>query len=393
MEAGVRPASDTAGEVNTPAEQKHTVFGSDPLEELVIPDGTHVKEHDLVTDGDVLVGGQSVIELGVRGGGVVAGERVTFGGDIEADGDCRLDMWCKVDGNVLVGNDAYLGERVHITGQLIVSGDLDIGDDVDIEEGFEANGWIVIRNPMPTIVFLFIYLSHLLRIGEEEAAEEVAAEAFGDDSGADPARIPRGSRVSDDAWRVSTPASIGEECRLHGNIRAAEIDVGADTEVFGSLRSKRSVRLGRRTVVHGDVTTRNGDVRIAPGVRVRGDISCERCTLSEAAEVDGTIRARDGITFGDAGERGDGGPASADTERSGHGDGTLDHDERGGEASAGGDTVEDPDPEPAVRPLSESDFGWGSVGRNGRDKGGTGDIAAAIADAEDDSGSEGREGT
>ena len=24
-----------------------TVFGSDPLEELVIPDGTHVKEHDL----------------------------------------------------------------------------------------------------------------------------------------------------------------------------------------------------------------------------------------------------------------------------------------------------------------------------------------------------------
>ena len=61
------------------------MFGSDPLEELVIPDGTHVKEHDLDTEGDVLVGGQSTVELGVRGNDVVAGERVEFGGDIEAE--------------------------------------------------------------------------------------------------------------------------------------------------------------------------------------------------------------------------------------------------------------------------------------------------------------------
>jgi len=55
-----------------------------------------------------------------------------------------------------VGEDAYLGERVTVTGRLMVSGDLDIGDDVTIEEGFEANGWIVIRNPVPTLVFYFI---------------------------------------------------------------------------------------------------------------------------------------------------------------------------------------------------------------------------------------------
>jgi len=399
------------------------VFGSDPLEELVIPDGTHVKEHDLVTDGDVLVGGQSAIELGVRAGGVVAGERVSFGGDIEADGDCRLDMWCEVDGNVLVGSDAYLGERVHITGQLMVSGDLDIGDDVDIDEGFEANGWIVIRNPIPTIVFLFVYLSHLLRIGEEEAAEEVAAAAFADDSEADPARIPRGARVSDDAWRVSTPATIGDDCRLHGNIRATKIEVGIDTEVFGSLRSKGHIRVGPRTVVHGDVTTRNGDVRIAPDVHVRGDISCERCELSETADVDGTIRASEGISFEDPPTSGtevdagkgedsaDDGVGPSEVSETTDGDGSdADpkpaivplgegafpvHEKGGADAESGTDAADDSDPypdndadvgpEPAVRPIEDSDAEWDlshESDRNG--DGGPEDVAAIIAEAEAD---------
>ncbi|MFB6198307.1 MAG: acyltransferase, partial [Halobacteriaceae archaeon] len=181
-------------------------FGSDPLDELVIPDATTAEEHDLVTSGDILIGGQSNVEFGVRGRNVLAGERVEFEGSIEAEGDCRLDMWCDVAESVLVGEDAYLGERVHIGGQLMVNGDLDIGDDVEIEEGFEANGWIVIRNPMPTIVFLFIYLSQLLRLGEQDAAQELVSEAFDEDpGGGDPLVVPRGSRVSDDVWRVSGP--------------------------------------------------------------------------------------------------------------------------------------------------------------------------------------------
>ncbi len=270
---------------------------SDPLDELAIPDGTHVEEHDLVTDGDVVVGGQSTVEFGVRGGAVIAGERVTFGGDIEAEGDCRLDMWCDVDGNVLVGQDAYLGERVHVAGQLVVSGDLDIGDDVDIEEGFEANGWIVIRNPMPTIVFIVVYLQQLLRIGEEEEAADVVDALLDDERDHEPVVIPRSSSVSDDAWRVSTPASIGDDCRIHGNIRATSLDVGEATELFGSLRAKEGIRVGRDSVVHGDVTTRGGTVTIAPGVQVRGDVSCEDLRLHEDAEVEGAIRARGEMSF------------------------------------------------------------------------------------------------
>jgi len=267
-------------------------FAPDPLDELVIPDGTTAEERDLVTDRDVLVGGQSSVEFGVRAKNVLAGERVKFGGAIEADGDCRLDMWCDVDGSVLVGEDAYLGERVHIRGQLVVAGDLDIGDDVNIEDGFEANGWIVIRNPMPTIVFLVVYLSHLLRIGEEEAAEAFVDEVFEDETEGEPLVIPRSSQVSDDAWRVSTPARIGDGVRLHGNLRAGEIEFGRDGVIFGSLRARGDVVVGRGSEVKGDVTTRGGDVKVGPGATVWGDVSGNNVAIHENATVEGAIRAR-----------------------------------------------------------------------------------------------------
>jgi predicted acyltransferase (DUF342 family) len=263
----------------------------DPLDELSIPSGTVVEEHDLVTDGDVLVGGQSAVEFGVRGRSVAAGERSSFGGHIEAENDCRLDMWTDIDGDVLVGENAYLGERTRIGGRLMVSGDLDIGDDVEIEEGFEANGWITIRNPMPTLVFYFIVLSQLLQLGEEEAADDLAyALADGGEVEQEPLVIPRGASVSDDAWRVSTPATVGSDCRLHGNIRATEVSIDERTELFGSIRARGDVHLAPGSVIHGDVTTRDGEVVVAAGANVLGDISSVDLQIHEHANVEGTMR-------------------------------------------------------------------------------------------------------
>ena len=293
----VRRPSDAELGFNT---VEHTVrsvpaFRSDPLDELVIPGGTHVEEHDLVTEGDVIVGGQSTVEFGVRGRNVMAGERVTFGGHIEAAGDCRLDMWCSVADNVLVGEDAYLGERVSVGGELRVAGNLDIGDDVDIEDGFEANGWIVIRNPMPTIVFLFVYLSQLLRIGEEEKAEEMLSAVLddGEEREHEPVLVPRGSRVSDDAWQVSAPGRIGDGCRLHGNIRAESLVVGRNNEIFGSLRARNGLTVGAGTEVAGNVTTRSGTIRVGPDANIRGDIAAEYVEVHHEATVEGSIRARE----------------------------------------------------------------------------------------------------
>ncbi|WP_394742354.1 polymer-forming cytoskeletal protein [Natronococcus roseus] len=279
-------------------------FRRDPLDELVVPDGTEAKEVALETDGDVLVGARSTVEFGVRGRNVLAGESVEFGGDIEAEADCRLDMWCDVADNVLVGQDAYIGERVHIGGEMKVAGDLDIGDDVEIDEGFEANGWIVIRNPMPTIVFLFVYLKQLLLIGEEDAAQRLVSQLVDGDADEDaeptpdPLIVPRNATVSDDAWRVSTPATIGDDCRLHGNIRAESIDVGEDCNIFGSLRAREDVTVGEGTRIHGDLTTRSGDVVVEPGARILGDVSCSDLELGPGAEVDGSIRADGEITMG-----------------------------------------------------------------------------------------------
>ncbi|MFC6754771.1 polymer-forming cytoskeletal protein [Halorubrum tibetense] len=266
--------------------------GGGPIDELAVPSGTTVEEHDVVVDGDVLVGGQSTVEFGLRGRNVAIGERVEVGDDIEADGDCRLDTWCTVDGNVLVGEDAYLGERVTVTGRLMVSGDLDIGDDVNIEEGFEANGWIVIRNPVPTLVFYFIVLSQLLRAGETDAADELAEALADGDDAREPLLIPRGAEVSDDAWRVSTPASVGDDCRIHGNLRAESITVGERNEVFGSLRAREGVTVGADTTIHGDVTTRGGTVTVRAGARILGDVSAGDLVVYDGAEIDGTLRAR-----------------------------------------------------------------------------------------------------
>jgi predicted acyltransferase (DUF342 family) len=271
-------------------------------------------------------------------------------------------MWCEVDSDVLVGEDAYLGERVQVGGELKVAGDLDIGDDVDIDDGFEASGWIVIRNPMPTITFLFIYLSQLLRIGEEEAAEEMLDALTGEDRDHQPVIIPRGARVGDDAWRVSTPARIGDGCRLHGNVRAESLVVGRDNEIFGSLRAREGVTVGAGTEVTGNVTTRNGTVRVGPGAEIRGDVSGEYVEVHHEATVEGAIRAREETsmvseTVLDDEVVGDLEPA-VDGERPDATDaGEADEGEAGAEAETGtdGGTAEpdagstEPDPEPATR--------------------------------------------
>jgi len=332
--------------------------GGGPIEELAVPSGTTVEEHDLVTDGDVLVGGQSTVEFGLRGRNVALGERVSVENDIEAEGDCRLDTWCSVDGNVLVGDDAYLGERVSITGRLMVSGDLDIGDDVTIEEGFEANGWIVIRNPVPTLVFYFIVLSQLLRLGETDAADDLAEALADGEEVRDPLLVPRGAEISDDAWRVSTPATVGDDCRLHGNLRAESIRVGERSEVFGSLRAREGITVGADTTIHGDVTTRGGTVTVESGARVLGDVSAGDLVVHDGAEIDGTLRARGEMKLvqetGDDADEAEGDEDETDDEAEGDEDETDDEaegdeDETDDEAEAEGESDDESEDEGSGR--------------------------------------------
>jgi predicted acyltransferase (DUF342 family) len=360
--------------------------GDGPIEELAVPSGTTVEEHDLVVDGDVLVGGQSTVEFGLRGRNVAIGERVRVGNDIEAEGDCRLDTWCTVDGNVLVGEDAYLGERVTVTGRLMVSGDLDIGDDVSIEEGFEANGWIVIRNPVPTIVFYFIVLSQLLRVGETDAADELAEALADGDDVRDPLLIPRGAEISDDAWRVSTPATVGDDCRIHGNLRAESVHVGERNEVFGSLRAREGVTVGAGTVIHGDVTTRGGTVTIEAGARVLGDVSAGDLVVHDGAEIDGSLRARGEMKLVQEADPETGDEADAEESTDDEAPPRRDDADEGdevGEANEGGER-------PETDPEDETDDGGARDGETAddaeveEDTGGDEEDTGGVEDVEDE---------
>ncbi len=269
------------------------------LDELVVPEGTTAEERSIVTEADVLVGGRSDVGFGIRGESVLVGEGVSLDGDIEAAGDCRLGMWSSVEGSVLVERDAYLGERAAVDGKLIVGRDLDIGDDVSIEEGFEANGWIVIRNPMPLVLFFIAYVAHVLRTGDEEAinALQEAAKAAEEElptatDGAPVMMVPRSSTITDDRWEVTTPAFIGADCRLNGNLRATRIQVGPGTTIYGSVRAMEDAMVGEGAIIHGDIDAQHGSVELGPLVQVKGDVHGHDLTIHPSTEVEGDIRAR-----------------------------------------------------------------------------------------------------
>ncbi|KQC05600.1 MAG: acyltransferase [Methanoculleus sp. SDB] len=275
---------------------------SDWLMQCSLPDNTELQEHTLKTDRCIVIGDRCKIDYGLQGDDVVICEFCSINGNILADGDVRIDNFCEIRGDVVSRQDAYLGEGVTIQGRLVVSGDLDIGDNVIIEKGFEAKGWISIRNPMPVIAYIVLYLVALLGIEKEEELDNFMKEFFGDDddegddrqaAGA-PLMIPTSSVLTMEKFSVPGTMTIGTKCRLHGNIRADSIHVMEEATIFGSLKAKERVTIADLSTVHGDVTG-GGPVQISAGVHVLGDVRCGSLVLHENARVDGTIRAPEGV--------------------------------------------------------------------------------------------------
>jgi len=265
----------------------------------VVPDKTKMEEHTIVVDGDVIVGNHSEIKYGIHANSAILGERVELAGDLICKSDVRIDIWSRIGGNVKTDKDAYLGEFVTINGKLIVKGDLDIGNDVKINGGFEAKGWIVIRNPVPVIVYLFLYITELLRLGKGEEVEKALNELFEDnveEMGTAAMIIPNGSSISIDSIRVPNHTVIGNCCRLIGNIRSASLEMGDDNTLYGSIRTIDEISVGKNNSIHGNIVSR-GMVRISEGSHVLGEINARTVRIHETARVDGVIRASEGIVF------------------------------------------------------------------------------------------------
>ena len=259
-----------------------------------------MEEHTIVVDGDVIIGNHSDIRYGIISNSAILGERVELSGDLISTSDVRIDIWSQIGGNVKTDTNAYIGEFVTSEGKTIGKGDRDIGDDGKINGGFEAKGWIVVRNPVPVIVYLFLYISELLRLGKDEEVEKALEELFDEDEleslGLNSMIVPNGSKISIDSIRVPSKASIGSNCRLVGNIRASSLEMEDGTTLYGSIRTIQDVSLGRKNIIHGNIISR-GKVHIAEETHVLGEINAQSITIHETARVDGVMRAQEGIVF------------------------------------------------------------------------------------------------
>ncbi|MDH7593791.1 MAG: acyltransferase [Methanomicrobiales archaeon] len=264
------------------------------LSRCILPDLTQIQERMIVADADIIVGDRCRIGYGLHGENIAICDFCEIEGIVRAEGDLRIDNFSEVRGDVIVEGDAFLGEGVKIKGKLTVLGDMDIGDNVQIERGFEAKGWIVIRNPIPVIVYILLYLFTLLHMEREEEVERLLKELSGEEGQNIPLVLPPKTLLADDGIVTQQSFTAGSSCRLHGMIKAREIEIGEKTVHFGSLNSDGVVRIGPDVVVHGEIVS-EGSVEIGAGAHIMGNIRAAVLELHEGARVDGLIMAREGL--------------------------------------------------------------------------------------------------
>ncbi len=255
------------------------------LERLVIPPNTRFEERGVVVEGDALIGANSEIGYGISARKVIVGERAKINGDIFGREEVRLGAWCSVKGDVISKGDAYIGEFASIGGRLTVYGNLEIGRNVRIKNGFEARGLIRIQDPMPIIIFIFLYVLELLRLGRAEEVEKlIELEEF-----LSPLEVPEGSKMSLDVIETERDVEIVGS-RVLGNVKARNVRI-EKSELYGGVRGDQIVIDSSR--VHGTVEGR--DVYILNESVVLGQIRAERVYMEEKCAVEGSIIGRGGV--------------------------------------------------------------------------------------------------
>ena len=276
------------------------------LKNLLVPDNTRIEANRIMVDGDVIVGNHSSIRYGILGDMVILGEGVNVYGDILAGSDVRVDMWSKLGSRVEVGKNAYLGEFVNIDGKLVVEGDLDVGKEVKIRGGFEVKGWIMVRNPVSVIIFIFLYIREMMHLGKDEEIEKAIEDLFEDSEDFQGIEgkelsdkiliIPAGAKISPEEIEITGEIVIGSSCLLIGDIRAHAVEAGKNLTLKGSVYSEGNISIGESSTVYGNLSSK-GQVNIGQNSRVFGGIKAESVLLHGNAIVDGTIKAPSGVSF------------------------------------------------------------------------------------------------
>lgn len=269
---------------------------------FVVPDGTRFEEHTLVAQGDVILGNHAKVQFGVRTRGrVFGGENVLIDGHVQTPKDVRVDHFSRIQGNVEAGGNVYLGEKCRVEGKLLVTGNLDVGDDVSIAQGFEAKGWINIRNPVPLVIYLFLYLLELLRMGKSDEVERILGELEAAQERIEIQEgflyVPDGSTIGLTNSVVKGNLWIGRNCRVLGNYAVhGNVSVGPDSKVYGAIRSAGTVKIQGRAEIQGTLES-SRSVLIGQGARILGDVRAETVDMFQDVVVDGRVVAPGGIRF------------------------------------------------------------------------------------------------
>jgi len=225
-------------------------FAISELKGLIIPDYTIIEEHSIVVQGDVLVGNYAELGFGLIANLIVAGEHVKINGNIISQDDVRIDNWSEIKGEIRTKSDVYLGEFVKISGKLFAAGNLDVGNNVKIDGGYDVKGWLVVRQPLPVVMFIYLYMMAPLQFGSEEEVEKALQELFSDNTPENKIlAIPNRAKIDLDTIRTSTRARIGSYSRLLGNIRARSMHMGNHDTLFGSIRTTGDITIGKGCII------------------------------------------------------------------------------------------------------------------------------------------------
>lgn len=207
-------------------------------------------------------------------------------------------MWSEIKGEVRTKSDAYLGEFVKITGKLFAAGNLDVGNNVKIDGGYDVKGWLVVRQPLPVVLFIYLYMIALLQLGSEEEVEKALQELFSDETPDNKIlAIPNRAKIDLDTIKTSTRAKIGSHCRLLGNIRARSMNMGNHNTLFGSIRTSGDIKIGNGCVIHGNLTSHKGKVTIGRNSKILGKITADAIVIHETSKTEGTLTAPNSVTI------------------------------------------------------------------------------------------------
>jgi predicted acyltransferase (DUF342 family) len=269
---------------------------------LTLPAGTRFEEHTILAPGDVIVGDGCRLAFGVQTPGrLLVGERAEVAGSVHAAAEVRIDHFSSVQGDVLTEGGAFLGEKVTIAG-ILRAKDLDVGDSVDIRGGYEAKGWVSIRNPVPVVMYLFIYLLQLLGQGRSEEVEKLLHQLEETEDqpiviGPGYLYLPAGTSLGLQEGSVKGNLEVGKGSRVLANLDVrgwARLEARAS--LVGALRAAQDIFIGEGCVVEGDLEAQ-GTLHLGANSRVAGSIEARRVSMDQTARVEGTVQAKEGIAF------------------------------------------------------------------------------------------------